>query len=272
MPTPLGAHVIGVFDSGLGGLTVAGHIRRLAPTADLLYIGDRARAPYGPRSSHEVLTFSSEITRRLLDRGAGVIVVACNTASAAALHPLRAEFPDVPFVGMEPAVKPAASHTSTGIVGVVATAGTLNGPLYESVVARYGTGVTIHGAACPDWVELVERGEIGGGIAIESVSRCLEPILARGADRIVLGCTHFPLLGEAIEHVVAGRAAIVDPGPAVARQTLRLATQLGVHLGNGRLEIELTGGDHALDTVISLVGLANPEVAVISGLHDTRIE
>ena len=256
--------MIGIFDSGLGGLTVAGHIRRLAPTADLLYVGDRARAPYGPKSAAEVLEYSSEITRRLLDRGAGVIVVACNTASAAALHPLRAAFPDVPFVGMEPAVKPAAHLSATGVVGVVATAGTLDGPLYESVVERFGTGVEIVSAACPDWVERVEAGLIDAPETIESVARCLEPLIERRADRIVLGCTHFPLLERPIRAALAGRAEIVDPGPAVAKQTLRIAEPLGVGVGSGDLTVELTGTDRGVDRVLTLVGLANTQVAVIS--------
>lgn len=256
--------MIGIFDSGLGGLTVAGHIRRLAPQADLLYIGDRARAPYGPRSPQEVLQFSSEITHRLLDRGAGVIVVACNTASAAALHALRAAFPEVQFVGMEPAVKPAAHLSSTGVVGVVATAGTLDGPLYESVVERFGTGVEIVAAACPDWVEVVEAGLIDAPETIVSVKRCLEPLIERGADRVVLGCTHFPLLERAIRLALAGRAEIVDPGPAVARQTLRIAQTLGVEQGSALLTVELTGTDRAAAQVLDLVGLANTEVAVIS--------
>lgn len=259
--------MIGVFDSGLGGLTVAAHIRRLAPEADLLYFGDRARAPYGTRSSAEVLDFSSEITRRLIERGAIVVVVACNTASAAALHPLRAEFPTVSFVGMEPAVKPAANHTTSGVVGVVATTGTLNGPLYESVVARYGAGVRIVEAACPDWVEMIEAGELEGERLSRSVSRCLEPLIAEGADRIVLGCTHFPLLEDVIRSVVGDRAEIVDPGPAVARQTLRIASELGIDRGEGRLQIELTGSELGLSAVLDLVGLAKPQVAVISGLQ-----
>ncbi len=256
--------MIGIFDSGLGGLTIAGHIRRMAPQADLLYIGDRSRAPYGPRSPEEVLTYSSEITRRLLDNGAGIIVVACNTASAAALHPLRARFPHAQFVGMEPAVKPAANHTATGVVGVVATAGTLDGPLYESVVERFGAGAEIVAAACPDWVELVEAGMIDAPETTESVARCLEPLLERRADRIVLGCTHFPLLERAIRHALAGRAEIVDPGPAVAKQTLRIAQPLGIERGSGRLSVELTGTDRGVDDVLTRVGLANTHVAVIS--------
>ena len=193
-----------------------------------------------------------------------MIVVACNTASAAALHPLRAAFPDVPFVGMEPAVKPAAHLSETGVVGVVATAGTLDGPLYESVVERFGAGVEVVSAACPDWVEMVEAGLIDAPETIESVAKCLEPLIERRADRIVLGCTHFPLLEGAIQHALAGRAEIVDPGPAVARQTLRVAGSMRIEQGSGRLTIELTGSDRGIDRVLTLVGLANTQVAVIS--------
>jgi len=190
--------------------------------------------------------------------------VACNTASAAALHPLRAAFPDVRFVGMEPAVKPAAHHTSTGVVGVVATEGTLDGPLYESVVERFGVGVEIVAVACPDWVELVEAGMIDSPETLESVARCLEPLIERRADRIVLGCTHFPLLERAIHRALAGRAEIVDPGPAVARQVLRVAQRIGIDHGSGRLTVELTGTTRGADGVLALVGLANSDVAVIS--------
>jgi glutamate racemase len=152
------------------------------------------------------------------------------------------------------------------VVGVVATAGTLDGPLYQSVVDRYGAGVEIVPAACPDWVEMVEAGVIDGPEVLRSVSRCLEPLLDRGADRIVLGCTHFPLLETTIKQVVARRAQVVDPGPAVARQSLRIASELAVRHGSGRLEIELTGTDIGFDVVADLVGLANSQVAVISGI------
>jgi glutamate racemase len=165
---------------------------------------------------------------------------------------------------MEPAVKPAAHLSATGVVGVVATAGTLDGPLYESVVERFGAGVEIVAAACPDWVELVEAGMIDAPETIESVARCLEPLIERRADRIVLGCTHFPLLERAIRRALAERAEIVDPGPAVARQTLRIAEPLGIDRGSGRVTIELTGTDRGAADVLALVGLANTEVAVIS--------
>lgn len=260
------ALMIGVFDSGLGGLTILSHIAAIAPQADVLYIGDRARAPYGSRPLAEVRSFSREITARLLAEGAEIIVVACNTASAAALHELRVEFPAVPFVGMEPALKPAASGTSSGIVGVVATAGTLNGPLYESVVQRFGVGVQIVEAACPDWVELVEAGAIGTQQSLISVKRGLEPLLAAGADHIVLGCTHFPLLRDEIITAIDGRAELIDPGPAVARQTVRVAEELGRLEGTGVLTVTLTGHDSGARPLLDRLGLSKARIAVTSAL------
>ena len=263
MDTPM----IGIFDSGLGGLTILGHVAALAPQADVLYIGDRARAPYGPRPISEVREFSREITARLLSHGSDIIVVACNTASAAALHELRAEFPAVPFVGMEPALKPAASRTSSGVVGVVATAGTLNGPLYESVVNRFGAGVQIIEAARPDWVEIVEAGETGTEGSLAAVRSGIDPLLAAGADHIVLGCTHFPLLKAEIVVAIDGRAELIDPGPAVARQTIRVADDLGHLEGTGNVSVMLTGHDAGVQTILEMLGLSSAQTAVTSALQ-----
>lgn len=255
--------MIGVFDSGLGGLTLVRHIRDRIPLADIHYVGDRARAPYGPRASEQVKAFSEAISRYLIDSGAEVVVVACNTASAAALHHLRRVFPDTPFVGMEPAVKPAARSTSSGVVGVVATAGTLEGDLYESVVQRFGADVQVVSAACPEWVELVEGGQITGPVVEETVRSCLEPLMAAGADHIVLGCTHFPILADTIRSVLAGRAKIIDPGPAVAKQAQRRYSD---RVGTGSLVIELTGTDENLPEVAQAVGLESSYRAVVSDL------
>jgi glutamate racemase len=261
------SRMIGIFDSGLGGLTVVSHLKALAPQADLLYLGDRARAPYGPREPAEVGAFSREITARLLSEGADVIVVACNTASAAALHELRAEFPGVAFVGMEPALKPAASKTASGIVGVVATSGTLNGPLYESVVDRFGFGVQIIEAARPDWVEIVESGGIGTNESMTAVEAGLNPLLDAGADHIVLGCTHFPLLRDEMVAVIDGRAELIDPGPAVARQTVRVAQELCGLDGDGGISVTLTGSDTGAQSILDRLGLSNASVAVTSALR-----
>ncbi len=257
---------IGIFDSGLGGLTVVRHIAELLPRADLVYIGDRFRSPYGPRPRYEVQRFSRQITRRLIDLGCGIIVIACNTASAAALHELRAEFPAVDFVGMEPAVKPAAHATESGVVGVVATTGTLMGPLYESVVERFGSGASVIGEAAPDWVELVERGVTSGPEARAAIERRLAPLIDAGADHIVLGCTHFPVLRAEIDGWLDGRAEVIDPGPAVARQTLRIAERRGVTEGAGTLVLELTGSIDGLEPLLAAVGLAIPTRVVVSEL------
>lgn len=257
---------IGVFDSGLGGLTVVRHIRDLLPDADLVYIGDRQRAPYGPRPRAEVQAFSRQITRRLIELGCSIVVIACNTASAAALHEMRTEFPDITFVGMEPAVKPATHATETGVVGVLATDGTLDGPLYESVVQRFGSGALVLGEAAPEWVEYVERGETTGPALREAIGRHLEPLLDAGADRIVLGCTHFPVLRPAIDDWLRGRAEVIDPGPAVARQTRRVAELRGSVDGSGALVLELTGSRDGLEAVLTAIGLASPTGVVVSEL------
>lgn len=257
---------IGVFDSGLGGLTVVRHIRDELPDADLVYLGDRLRSPYGPRPRTEVQAFSRQITERLISLGCRIVVIACNTASAAALHELRAEHPDLDFVGMEPAVKPAAGATRSGVVGVVATTGTLDGALYESVIDRFGAGVTVLGEAAPDWVELVERGVVGGPRARAAVERRLDPLIRAGADRIVLGCTHFPVLRVEIDAWLAGRAEVIDPGPAVARQTRRVAERRRATAGRASLVLELTGGTDGLDAVLGAVGLAPPTRVVVSEL------
>jgi len=229
--------MIGIFDSGVGGLSVLTEIRRELPAADLLYLADQARAPYGVRTLAEVADMADEASRWLLDRGATTITIACNTASAAALHALRADHPDVPFVGMEPAVKPAVVSSATGVIGVVATAATFQGELFASVLLRHATGATVLTQACPEWVELVENAEVDGPDARRHVAACLAPILDGGADTLVLGCTHFPFLVPLIEEVAGPGVRIVDPAPAVARQVRRVASGVG----SGRLTLATSG-------------------------------
>lgn len=214
--------MIGVFDSGVGGLGVLSHIRRELPGADLVYLADQARAPYGTRSLEEVAAISEEVTNWLLGRGATTVVVACNTASAAALNRLREMHPSIPFVGMEPAVKPAAIATKTGVIGVLATAATFQGELYASVVTRHAPSVRVLNAACPTWVRLVEAGEIRGREVEEQVEQCLAPLVEGGADVLVLGCTHFPFLRPVIEQLVGASVTVVDPASAVALQVARV--------------------------------------------------
>jgi glutamate racemase len=238
--------MIGVFDSGVGGLSILSEIRREMPAADLLYLADQGRAPYGVRSLEEVAAMAGEVTRWLLEHGATMVTVACNTASAAALHRLRAVNPDVPFVGMEPAVKPAAIHTASGVIGVVATAATFQGELFASVVQRHSQGARIIAQACPRWVELVEAAEIDGAEARRQVEKCLAPILAGGADTLVLGCTHFSYLVPLIDEVAGAALSIIDPASAVARQVARIAPTPN---GEGTLTMATSGDPERFERV-----------------------
>lgn len=258
--------MIGLFDSGVGGLSVLREVRRILPGADLLYLADRARAPYGRRPPAEVRRFSGEITDHLLDQGAGLVVVACHTASAAALHHLRATHPGVRFVGMEPAVKPAAGLTGSRVVGVLATAATFQGELFASVVDRHAAGVRVVTRACDGWVELVERGLVEGPEVEAAVRRHLEPVLAAGADTLVLGCTHYPFLAGEIGRVAGPDVVIVDPAPAVARQVARLAGPLAE--GHGRLRVGASGPlDGLADLIRRLTGTdTDPEPVTWPGV------
>ncbi len=219
---------IGVFDSGVGGLSVLRAIRQELPAEHILYVADQAHVPYGPRPLTEVRAFAEGITRFLLARGAKLIVVACNTASAAALHALRQEFPQVPFVGMEPAVKPAAEQTCSGVVGVLATPATFQGALYASVVERFAEGVTLIPHTCPGLVNQIERGNLSGQETRSILESALLPMLEQGADTIVLGCTHYPFVTPLIQEIVGPSVRVIDPSPAIARQTRRLLEMRGL--------------------------------------------
>ena len=213
---------IGIFDSGIGGLTVLRAIHKLLPDEPLLYLADQAHVPYGPRRLEEVRHFSEVITRYLLDQGARLIVVACNTASAAALRYLRSVFPDVPFVGMEPAVKPAAEHTRSGVVGVLATPATFQGELYASVVERFGQGVKLLQHTCPGLVTQIESGALESSKTRHILEEALQPMLEHGIDTVVLGCTHYPFVIPLIQQITGQGVRVIDPAPAVARQVQRL--------------------------------------------------
>jgi glutamate racemase len=226
--------IVGIFDSGVGGLSVLREIHHEIPQVDLVYVADQAHVPYGARPLAEVQHFSEGITRFLLNRGAEIIVVACNTASAAALQYLRAKFPDVPFVGMEPAVKPAAEQTQTGIVGVLATPATFQGALYASVIERFANGVTVLQDTCPGLVSQIERGELSSPETRQILEQALHPMLKRGIDTVVLGCTHYPFVIPQIKDIVGPQVRVIDSAPAVARQTRRLMENSGLNKQAGR--------------------------------------
>jgi glutamate racemase len=218
---------IGLFDSGVGGLSVWREIAAQLPHEDTLYFADQIHIPYGPRSMDQIRLFSEAITRFLIERGCKLIVVACNAASAAALKYLRATFPDVPFVGMEPAVKPAAEHTHTGVVGVMATPATFQGELFASVVERFANGVKLINQVCPGLVEQIEAGRLDTPDTLALLDRFLAPIRSGGADTIVLACTHYPFVIDAIRSLAPG-IDVIDPAPATARQVERVLSEGGL--------------------------------------------
>ncbi len=216
---------VGFFDSGLGGLCILEAFRRLCPNEETVYIADSRNCPYGNRSADEIRRISEENVAKLLKYDCKMIVVACNTATAAAIDTLRANHPEIPFVGIEPAVKPAALHSRSGVVGVLATVGTFSGRLYRETKRKFAKDVTVLAAVADEFVTLVERGETSGTEAERIVRARIEPLLAAGADYLVLGCTHFPHLMNLIQKVVDGRAVVVEPSEAVARQALHLLKQ-----------------------------------------------
>jgi glutamate racemase len=222
----LASHPVGVFDSGVGGLAVLLELQGLLPDEDLAYIADQNWAPYGTRTLDEVRDRSVAIAAELIGRGAKIVVVACNSASAAALHHLREVFPETPFVGMEPALKPAAEHTLKGVVGVLATATTFQGELYASVLDRHANGVEVHEVAAPRLAMLVEDGLFEE--AESDLKELLSPMLAAGVDTLVLGCTHYSFLHDQIRAVVGPEVRLVDPAPAVARQVGRVLEERGL--------------------------------------------
>jgi len=215
---------IGIFDSGVGGLSVLRAIRAQMPEESVVYFGDQGHIPYGPRSMEQIRSFSEAITKFLLGQNAKIIVVACNTASAAALKYLRERFPDVQFVGMEPAVKPAAEQTTTGRVGVLATPATFQGALYASVVERFANGVELFQNTCPGLVQQIEQGNLNGDETRRILEDALLPMLEKNIDTVVLGCTHYPFVIPLIQRIVgdAKRVRVIDPAPAVAKQVERL--------------------------------------------------
>jgi glutamate racemase len=222
-------------------------------------VADQAHIPYGARPLEEVRHFCEGITRFLLEQGADVIVVACNTASAAALHHLRTVFPDVPFVGMEPAVKPAAQNTSTGVVGVIATPATFQGELFASLLDRFAGGVKVLTQVCPGLVDAIERGAVSAPETREILQSCLQTLLEAGIDQLVLGCTHFPFVQHLIEEIVGQEVEVVDPAPAVARQTGRVLVEMGQGGEQGQTGRHLfytTGDPTAFTTLLEqLIGV-----------------
>ncbi len=240
------SRTIGIFDSGVGGLSVWRHVRAALPDARLIYVADSAHAPYGDKSPAYIERRSLAITHFLAEQGAEAIVIACNTATAAAAATLRAQF-SLPIVAMEPAVKPAVAATRSGVVGVLATVGTLESARFAALLDRYAGNVRIVTQGCPGLVERIERGDLEGPETRALVGRYLAPLLAQGADTVILGCTHYPFVAPLIGELAGPDIALVDTGAAVARQLLRrLQEELRAVPGTGAAEPEFfTSGEPA---------------------------
>jgi glutamate racemase len=213
---------IGIFDSGVGGLSVLRWLWAQLPYESFIYLADQAHVPYGQRPLEEIRRLSKAACQFLLSQGAKLIVVACNTASGAALSHLREEFPRIPIVGMEPAVKPAAELTKTGKVGVLATTGTFESQRYVQLMRRWASEVKVLESPCPGLVERIEAGDLESTSTERLLRECLGPMLEEGVDTVVLGCTHYPLVICLIERIAGDAVTIIDPAPAVARQTERV--------------------------------------------------
>lgn len=251
--------MIGIFDSGVGGLSVFKEIRKVLPDERYVYFSDNAHCPYGEKTREYIIERARAITETLLSKGADVIVVACNTATAAAIADLRERY-DVPFIGMEPAVKPAASCTKTGVVGVLATAGTLKADKYLTTRGKYAEEVRFVEHVGEGFVELVENGNTSGAEAERVVGKSLIPLLEAGADTIVLGCTHYPFLTDTIlkvasEHFPDHEISVIDPAPAVARHLLDVMTTEGLIRKDGfRIELHSSGDDTSLTELYKKIG------------------
>ena len=216
----MNASAIGVFDSGVGGLSVLRHIRAQLPNLPLLYVADSGHVPYGNKTQDYIRERSLILTEFLVRQGAAAVVVACNTATAAAAAQLRARF-EFPIIAMEPAVKPAVSATRTGVVGVLATVGTLESARFAALLEQYAGEVEIVTQACPGLVEQVEAADVASAATRELVARYLRPLIERGADTIVLGCTHYPFVKPLITEIAGPGVHLIDTGEAVARQVVR---------------------------------------------------
>lgn len=258
--------MIGIFDSGSGGLSVLREILRVLPWEKYIYYADNANCPYGEKTPEFIRGRGRAISEYLLSRGAEIIVVACNTATAAAISTLRNEYP-VRFIGMEPAVKPAALSSKTGVIGVLATAGTLKGSKYLTAKGIYEEDVKIVEHVGQGFVELVENGILDGPVAEETVRKSLRPLLEAGADRIVLGCTHYPFLRKVIQRVAGPDVTIIDPAPAVARHLLEVMREEG--LAAEPVEATVTHPEEKGAWTSSATDRTSPDIELVTSGDDT---
>ncbi|HSI38038.1 MAG TPA: glutamate racemase [Methylotenera sp.] len=254
---------IGVLDSGVGGISVLKHIYTLLPHEQLLYVADSKYAPYGNKTQDEIRARCFEIADFLIAKNVKALVVACNTATAAAIDELRARY-TLPIIGMEPAVKPAAEASKNGIIGVLATVGTLKSAQFAALLESYGRNVKVVTQACVGLVECIERGELNSNSTLELIQRYCKPLLDEGADTIVLGCTHYPFVKPLIVQVVGENVTLIDTGAAVAKQLQKRLQEFDLLADASRQTADVTfwtnsETENARQVIEQLWG-ANPEV------------
>jgi glutamate racemase len=279
---PKNIEPIGIYDSGVGGLSVLREVQAQLPHENLIYVGDQANCPYGSRSKEELQQLADGVIRFLLEKPIKLLVIACNTASAAALKEMRQRFPDLPIVGMEPAVKPAASQTKSGKVGVLATPSTFSGELYASVIERFAQDVQIFESTCPGLVAQIEQGALESPETIAILREAIEPMIRQGADTLVMGCTHYPFVIPQISRIAGPGVAVIDPAPAVARQVERVleAKDLcSTSKSKGKTDYYTSGDPLAFETTFELLfgsrAFAHPLVwksGKLNSAHELTLE
>jgi glutamate racemase len=260
---------IGVFDSGVGGLTVLCELRRQLPAVPLRYIADTAYAPYGPRDSDYIIGRSLRLTEHLVDQGARLLVVACNTATAHAIAALRARWPGLPIVGTEPGIKPAVAASRSGRIGVLATAATLASARYRDLLARHAGGARVLSQACPGLVDLIEAGDLQSPALDALIESFCAPLREAGVDTVLLGCTHYPLVQPRLQRALGAEVRLLNIETAVAQQSARLWQELGLPDSGAPAPLHLasTGDAAALQRFVAeALGWADLEVEALPSL------
>lgn len=245
---------IGVFDSGVGGLWILRHLQDKMPIYNYVFFGDQGHVPYGKRPLEEIKLFSEKIAQFLIIKNCKVIVIACNTASAASLKYLREKFPDVLFVGMEPAIKPAVEITHTKKVGVLATSATFQGELYNSVVERFAHDVEIFKDTCSGLVNQIEKGDLDGIDTYNILEKALKPMLEKNIDTVVLGCTHYPFVIPLIKEIIGEKVNVIDPTYAIVEQVSRILKENNLSdksLNDGQIDVFTSGKVEGMNPILS---------------------
>ena len=257
---------IGVFDSGLGGLTVVQALRKVIKGAELFYIADTKNAPYGEKTTEEILEFSLKITKYFIDTyQIDALIIACNTATSAAIGTLRKKYPELIIIGTEPGIKPAIEKTKSGKIGVLATPATLKGEKYQELASKLSTGkgVTLYEQACPGLVEQIEKGEVQTNKTKVMLEKWLQPMKENRVDTIVLGCTHYPLVAWKIKEIMDTKVELIHTGDAIAKHLLSLSQEKG-HNNRGTLNISLYATDNIDKSIVYSILKSVSKIETIS--------